>query len=377
MMAAPAGHPSSVVVIAGASFAGLAVAREVPGRAVLIDPEDVGEGQMSACGAPVGILASLGASEAVQQYHDALVIHTPGRETRWRVPEPFCTFDYRACCRAALRGTGARVIRAAVRGRQGDAVVTSAGDVAGRVLVDCTGWRSALVGRDGPDRHPGYLGFGLEAEVPSAFPPGLHFYFWPEIVPDGYAWAFPAGRTTRVGLLSYRGRTRLGPGLAALLARLNLPPGPLHGGFLRGGLREPVVEGVFVVGDAAGQCLPFTGEGIRSAVWAGRLCGRLIREALDGGGALEEAHACYRAFVLRQRRRYRALVWATGAALILPARLLGLLAAWVGRPGPLRVFMTYYLEMFADETRTDGSRVGHAVGGRSSAARSSEVPTRE
>jgi menaquinone-9 beta-reductase len=337
------------VVIAGASFAGLAVAREVPGHAVLIDPTEVGEGQTSACGSPVGILGALGAEEAIQQYHDALVIHTPGREVHWTLPEPFCTFDYRAFCRASLRGTDARVIRAAVQGRQGRAAVTTAGLIAGRALVDCTGWRGALVGateRDGGSRR--YLGFGLEAEVPIEFAPGLHFYFWPEIVRDGYAWAFPAGGTTRVGLLSYRGRTRLRDGIDTLLRRLGLPPGPLHGGFLGGGLCEPVVDGVFVVGDAAGQCLPFTGEGIRTAVWAGGVCGRLIGQALAGECSLEAASARYRAFVLRQRRRYRALVWATAAVLVLPPRLLGLVAAWVGRPGPLRVFMSHYLGMFSE-----------------------------
>jgi flavin-dependent dehydrogenase len=350
---------TSEVVIAGASFAGLAVAREIPGRAVLIDPVEVGEGQTSACGAPVGILAELGAQEAIQQYHDELVIHTPGREVRWALPEPFCTFDYGTCCRASLRGTDARVIQATVRGRQGRAAVTTAGTVPGRVLVDCTGWRRALAGPTGwDDRSHRYLGFGLEAEVPVEFAPGLHFYFWPEIVRDGYAWAFPAGGTTRVGLLSYQGRTRLRDGVAALLRRLDLPDGVLHGGFLGGGLREPVVEGVFVVGDAAGQCLPFTGEGIRTAVWAGRACGRLIRQALAGECSLEAASARYRAFVMRQRRRYRALVWATVAALVLPARLLGLLAAWVGRPGPLHAFMNHYLGMFCEDTSSYGRTLG-------------------
>lgn len=333
------------VVIAGASFAGLAVAREVPGRAVLIDPEEIGEGQTSACGAPVSLLEDLGADEAVQQVHADLVIHTPGREVRWPLPEPFCTFDYCACCRTAFAGTGADFLRAAVRSRRVIAAVTTVGEVSGRVLVDCTGWRAALVGPGATDGARVRY-FGLETEVPVSFPPGLHFYFHPDIVRDGYGWAFPAGRTTRIGLLSYRARTRLGPGLRGFLRCLGMPEGPMHGGFLGGGLHPPVVDGVFVVGDAAGQCLPFTGEGIRTAVWAGRVCGRLIRQALDGQIGLEEAGARYRSFVIGQRRRYRALLWATAAALVLPARVLGLLAAWAAQPGPLRVFMDHYLGMF-------------------------------
>jgi len=344
------------VVIAGASFAGLAVARELPDRALLLDPVDVGEGQTSACGAPLGVLAALGALGSVQQVHEHLVIHTPDREVRWPVPEPFCTFEYRACCRAALAGSGAPVVRAAARGHRRTVALTSAGDVPARVLVDCTGWRAALAGGASeaprPGSHPAPRGrpilyFGLEADVPAPFAPGLHFYFWPDVAPDGYAWAFPAGRTTRVGLLSYRARSRLGPALAAFLDRLGMPSGPLHGGFLRGGLHPPVVDGVFTVGDAAGQCLPLSGEGIRSAVLAGQVCGRLIGRALDGRLTLEDARARYSAFVRAQRRRYRVLRWATVAVLTLPARALGALAACVARPGVLRTFMSHYLGMFA------------------------------
>ena len=358
---------ASEVVIAGASFAGLAVARELPGRAVLIDPEEIGDGQTSACGAPAGVLSALGAEEAIQEKHDALVIHTPGRDATWPLSEPFCTFDYRACCRAALAGTGARVMRAAVLGRVSTtrakdaresgmrrrriAAVTSHGEVPARVLVDCSGWRAALAwgetARGGRGRTDRARYFGLESESPAAFSRGLHFYFWPEIVRDGYAWAFPAGRTTRIGVLSYRGRTRLGDAVGALLDRLGMPRGPLHGGFLQAGLRPPVVDGVFVVGDAAGHCLPLTGEGIRPAVLAGRVCGSALRDALDGRTTLDEAAARYRAFVMHQRRRHHVLAWAARAAFVLPARVVGVLAAWIGRPGPLRLFMSHYLDLFA------------------------------
>ena len=152
---------------------------------------------------------------------------------------------------------------------------------------------------------------------------------------------------SRVGILSYRGRSHLGPQLDALLARLGLPPGPRHGGFLGAGLARPVVDGVFVAGDAAGHCLPFTGEGIRSAVWAGYVCGELVRRQLDGEISAAASAAEYAGYVARQRRRLRVLEWSTVAALRLPARLLGLLAACVSRPGPLGAFMRHYLATFA------------------------------
>ncbi|HEV2281928.1 MAG TPA: hypothetical protein VGX75_06010 [bacterium] len=353
------------VVIAGASFAGLAAARVLGSRALLVDPEAVGDGQTSACGAPVRVIASLGAAASIQEVHHDLVIHTQGREVRWRVPEPFCTFDYRACCRAAFETSGAGFIRASAHGHRGTVALTSAGEIPARVLVDATGWRAALAGRGAASppcaaAAPSGAGryFGLEAEVPASFAAGLHFYFWPEFAPDGYAWVFPAGRVARVGVLSYRGRSGLGPHLDAFRLRLALPSGPRHGGFLGTRLGPPVIDGVFVAGDAAGQCLPFTGEGIRSAVWAGFVCGGLVRGRLDGGLSAASAAAQYAAYVDRQRRRHRVLEWSTLAALRLPARVLGLLAAWVSRPGPLGAFMRHYLAMFAAE---DGVAAGAGV----------------
>jgi flavin-dependent dehydrogenase len=343
-------------LIAGASFSGLAVAREVGGRALLIDPQPVGEGQTSACAAPVNVLEALGSRASIQQAHDELVLHMSGREVRWPLPEPYCTFDYRRCCLDAFAGAGTPVLRGSVRDRHGNIVLTSEGEVRADILIDCTGWRAALaephgVGAGGRRRRLRRLPFGLEAEVQAGFRPGLHFYFWPEIVRDGYAWVFPAGQTARVGLLSYAGRSHLGPALDRFLRRLGIAAGPRHGGFLRVDLHPPVVDGVFVVGDAGGQCLPLTGEGIRTAVWAGRACGRLVRGVLDGSIGLGEAAARYRALVHRQQRRYRVLCWSALAVAVLPPRVLGPLAAWVGRPGPLHSFMRHYLGIFAEGRR--------------------------
>jgi len=339
------------VVIAGASFAGLAVARELPGMALLIDHQGIGDGQTSACGTPISVLAALGAVASVQEAHGDLVIHTPGRTVRWPLPEPFCTFDYRACCAAAYASLDVPLLRASVQGRRGLAVRTSSGDVTGRVLVDATGWRAVLSGADRrPGRPGGFVGFGLEAAAPVPFESGLHFYFWPDLLRDGYLWAFPAGATTRAGLISYRARTQLGPALDAFLRRLGIPPGPRHGGFLGGGFRPAAMGDIFIVGDAAGHCLPFTGEGIRLAVRAGGVAGRLIADALRDRITLDEARARYRAFALRARRSYRLLEWVTAASLILPATALGAVAAWASRPGPLRVVLGHYLRIFLPGT---------------------------
>src|SRR5919206_5177571 len=146
-----AGGPYDVVV-AGASFAGLATALQVQGRVLVLDPRPVGEGQTSACGTTLASLRALDALQTVQQVHRDLVLHLapragPARRLRYRFPTPFCTFDYRALCRllagrAAARGV--RFVRARALGWRDGALQTDRGPVDARCVVDATGWRAAV-----------------------------------------------------------------------------------------------------------------------------------------------------------------------------------------------------------------------------------------
>src|SRR3954464_543900 len=89
------------VVICGASFAGLAVARELRGsgaRVLVIDRYEIGERQTSACAAPTRGLETLGPAAWSRQTFSELLIHTPSRDFRWRLPWTFSTFDYRTLC---------------------------------------------------------------------------------------------------------------------------------------------------------------------------------------------------------------------------------------------------------------------------------------
>jgi len=355
------------VIIAGASFAGLAAAQRVGGRVLLLDREPIGAGVTSACAAPLAIIEAMGGSGAVQQIHDRLILHTPHRSTPWPLPEPFCTFDYARFCGLAFAATGAEFRRTTVAGRDGNSVLTGEGEISARWLIDATGWRAALAASgDGPGpplrpprsrrppgarRAPGrFVAFGIESELPADVGPGLHFYFLPE-VRDGYAWAFPCGGAVRFGVLSYFGRTKLLPGLTRFMTRFGLRPGPLHGGYLASGFRDPVADGVFVAGDASGQCLPLTGEGIRTAILAGYRVGDLLRDVLDGRRTFEDAAADYCGFVAGARRAYRALLWGNLALLAMPLRLTGAAAAALSRPGPLGRFMRHYLGIFAGSAR--------------------------
>lgn len=344
------------VIVAGASFAGLAAAqRSCPasngaglrGRVLLLDKDPLGARKTSACGAPLSLVESMGGGAAVQQVHTHIYVHTPAMRAAWLLPEPFCTFDYPRFCELAYARTSAEFRQTAVLGRIGATLHTAAGNESARFLVDATGWRAALVGGpSSPYVNRRWMAFGIETEVTCRFDDGLHFYFIPEIA-DGYAWVFPCGGTMRIGVLSYLGRSNLRPALDRFLARFGLRGGEIHGGFLASGLRDPVRDGVFVAGDASGQCLPMTGEGIRTAILAGWRCGELIQQVLDGSLSVADATHAYRGFVDRARRDFRALLWGNLALLALPLSMKGRLAAFLSRPGPLHTFMKHYLRIFS------------------------------
>src|SRR6266581_6281661 len=121
------------VLVCGASFAGLAVARELAGagaRVLMLDRYEVGERQTSACGIPTQWLEALELTGSLRQTFEELLVHTPYRTSRWRLPWSFSTFDYRELC-AEMRNQaddGALEFETAtVTGRSGDAVQTDRG----------------------------------------------------------------------------------------------------------------------------------------------------------------------------------------------------------------------------------------------------------
>src|SRR5205807_9457236 len=140
-------HRDCDVLICGASFAGLAVARELAGtgaEVLVIDRYEIGERQTSACGIPTGWLHALGLEESLQQTFGELVIHTPHATVRYDLPWTFSTFDYRTLC-DLLAGQGRFEFETAkVDGRTGHVVHTDRGDLRAPLIVDALGWRRVL-----------------------------------------------------------------------------------------------------------------------------------------------------------------------------------------------------------------------------------------
>jgi menaquinone-9 beta-reductase len=121
---------------------------------------------------------------------------------------------------------------------------------------------------------------GVETELPYE-DKGLHF--WMKGGFPGYFWHFPCRATTRFGVGTYAPSADVKGALREFLrSQFSLSPGPLRGGYIPTRLRAPVVDSLFMVGDAAGHCFGFTAEGIRMALHFGRSCGVLIQNVLDG-----------------------------------------------------------------------------------------------
>jgi len=285
------------VIIAGGSFAGLAAAAQLRGKHVLmVEPHAIGAVQTSACGTLLAVLEATGTMDSLLQAHDRIVIHLENKTYRFPLMYPFCTFDYRTFCNQLLAQADVELLHASVLGCQGHIVYTTKGAFDAEILVDATGWRAELATNacQRTEPHNG-KSFGLETAVPIE-QEGLHFYYNKRrLGAYNVGWLFPIGALSRAGLGSYRGLTRLNTALRDFtINSFGRSPHDIHGGYWPC-QRQPATSGhVFRIGDAAGQCLPFTGEGIRPALYFGAVAGRLAYRVLTGELREPDALRAYR-----------------------------------------------------------------------------------
>lgn len=334
-------------IIVGASFAGLAVAAQLRGkRTLLIDRKPIGTGQTSACGTLVRTLRALDLEGAVLQAHEQIVVHLPKRTLVYRLDEPFCTFDYAILCNRLWKSSAEFVLATAHR-IEDNRVVTNRGEFTGELVVDASGWQAVLGKQIAPslvrrDR----LNFGIETTV-AYRDEGLHFWYDPRsLLPMGVTWAFPIGEFSRVGVGSYLGDSHLGPVLDRFLNHLNVERDGLHGGFFPHALREPLAGDVFLVGDAAGQCLALTGEGIRPALYFGTRLGHLLRRVLDGGMTVARARQAYSQFVAAHKPGYDWLCRTQRVLPRLPLPVTEAIMALVNQPIVSRRVLDLYTDVF-------------------------------
>lgn len=302
-------------IIAGASFAGLAAASRLKGKILIIDQNDIGSRQTSACATLLRVPQNLGCQDSVLQIHNEGYIHLRSRTIRHILPQAFCTFDFSKFCQGLFKLCNAEFVKAKIFGVKDGQIKTSRGDFEAKCVIDATGWRAVLASSlENSYVVPSEMSFGLDVAVPkdgsgasnpglrlknldSGLETGLHFWVDPVIAPKGYGWFFPSGDYYRAGIGSYNGSKETSKTLEQFLDNLGVKGRGVHGGFFPWVLRRPVVGQIFVVGDAAGQCLPITGEGIRSAVFFGQACGDIVQNVIEGRVPLSQGLQEYESLV--------------------------------------------------------------------------------
>jgi menaquinone-9 beta-reductase len=338
------------VIVCGASFAGLAVARELAGveaSVLVLDRYEIGERQTSACAAPTAWLEALDLTDSMRQTFGDLVVHTPYGTTRMRLPWTFSTFDYRELCELLWAQADAGFETAKVEGRTGRTVHTDRGDVTAPLIVDALGWRRVLdaQGYQPPDAplsrglevHPGGEGDELEIWIDRGY------------VPAGYSWSFPARDEVRVGVGSFDPRRHVKDSTVRLARDLERQPVRYQGNWIPHRLRDATADGVFFCGDSAGHCLPLTAEGIRTAFYFGIACGRELRAVLEGLKDREAALRDYGAFSHAHRWKFEWMLRVQRLVPRVPPRALAAALVPLGTDTFVRWSFRHYLNIAPPE----------------------------
>lgn len=310
------------VLICGASFAGLAVARQLAGcgaQVLVIDRYQIGERQTSACGIPTGWLEKLDLLGSLRQTFDSLLVHTPSTSVRWNLPWTFSTFDYRELCAAlweqaklpseafeTAKVNG--ITRASARESSTPHVVhTDRGDIRAPLVIDGLGWRRVLAQEMDIQPPNSRLSRGLEVH-PRSSRQEMELWIDPRCIRAGYGWSFPAKDEMRVGVGSFWPSHHVKEPTVKLASDLHLPAERYQGNWIPHQLRPATEGGVFFVGDSAGHCLPLTAEGIRTALYFGIAAGRELRAVLDGEIDRQTALRRYHAFSDSHEWKFRWLL---------------------------------------------------------------------
>jgi menaquinone-9 beta-reductase len=370
----PLGAARPDVLICGASFAGLAVARELAGAGadvLVVDRYEIGERATSACAAPTPWLHAMGVRRAIRQELPCMAFHTPHGSARYRLPWSWSSFDYRELChelwaqcgearfeiahvtsrgaspeaQAAAAPAGTRAAPEAMRTAKHDITVqTDRGDITAPLIVDALGWRRVLGPGENVQPPDALISRGLEVH-PHGDGVDLDCWIDRSVVRFGYAWSVPAAGEQRVGVGSYEPRHHVKEPTKAMARRLDVDAVRYQGNWFPHALRPAAEDGVFFAGDSAGHCLPLSGEGIRPAFHFGIACGRELRAVLAGTKTREEALAAYGAFSAAYAHPFRVMGALQRWVPALPPRALTAVIALVGRRRPCTWIFDRYLKV--------------------------------
>ena len=339
------------VIVCGASFAGLTVARQLTGsgaRVLILDRYEIGERQTSACGVPTDWLERWGSRARKRQEFGELVVHTPHGTSRYDLPWTFSTFDYRELCRLLDDQNDAEFETAKVNGRSGETVHTDRGDVSAPLIVDALGWRRILASDGGYQPPDAPLSRGLEVH-PDGGGDDLEIWIDRRYVPAGYGWSFPARDEQRIGVGSFDPRFHVKDTTVLLAEDLERPPVRYQGNWIPHKMR-PATEGeLFFVGDSAGHCLPLTAEGIRTAFYFGIKLGDELRAVVEGRQDRAAALRNYSEFADAHEWKFRWMLRAQKLLPRLPARLQRAVICACGRKRFIDWSFDHYLRIAPPE----------------------------
>ena len=192
-----------------------------------------------------------------------------------------------------------------------DGAVTST--VHARAVIGADGARSKVARQliPGTDRMPCVFAYHEIIKSPSAHgaefdPTRCDVYYQGKLSPDFYAWIFPHGGCTSIGV----GSAVKGFSLRGAVGDLRAATGTDACDLVRGeGAPIPLKplkkwhdgRGVVLAGDAAGVVAPASGEGIYYAMLGGRLAGEAVEQFLITGQSSELAMARKRFMKLHGR----------------------------------------------------------------------------
>ena len=346
------------LLVCGASFAGLMIARQMAGSGadvLVVDRYEIGERQTSACVIPTAWLEELGLLESEKQRFDSVLVHTAHGSIDLPVPWSFSTFDYRSLCELLWQGCDAEFETAKVEGRayggvagsngslnggartdgeQLIAIETDRGVISAPLVVDAMGWKRVLASDSTVQPPDAPLSRGLEVH-PKGRSEDLEVWIDRKYVPEGYGWSFPAGDELRIGIGSFDPRFHVRETTELLAEDVGSEATGWQGNWIPHKLRDGTDGGVFFVGDSAGHCLPLTAEGIRPALYFGAALGLELRAVVKGQQRRERALEAYHRFNSSHERQFRWLLNSQKGLPKVPPRLVKpmLTAAFTGPTG--------------------------------------------
>jgi len=181
---------------------------------------------------------------------------------------------------------------------------TTMGPVKAKVVVGADGPNSRTA-REAGLENPSLRYPAVTCQAKGDFGTDVKMFFG-SVAPGGYAWIIPKRGSANIGLgfdpHVFRGTPRAA--FESFVRTLGCTCADLTMGIvpMSGPVPSTVRGRILLVGDAAGQTMATNGGGIPTAMMAGRVAGRTIREHLAGSCRLEEYEARWRKVMLSPLR---------------------------------------------------------------------------